>query len=78
VGKKKDSPRGKECFGVREFTQLWVRSIERQRGRRDAEVTRGNGEATCQERYRSRERQRGRDTEVARGNMAGEKKPELL
>jgi len=42
VGKKKDSPRGKECFGVREFTQLWVRSIERQRGRRDAEVTRGN------------------------------------
>jgi len=29
-------------------------------------------------RYRSCERQRGRDTEVARGNMAGEKKPELL
>ena len=54
MGKKKDSPRGKECFGVREFTVM---------GKEYREATR-------QERCRSHERQRvRRDTEVARGNV---------
>jgi hypothetical protein len=29
---KKDSPRGKECFGVKGFTQLRDRNMKRQRG----------------------------------------------